>query len=456
MPEQEPSDIDYVPNSSSESQTDSSSDVSNDTSDIYSESIKENIKKFLPIIYIDDTTTKKRKHSDIDDSTYNLIKEIKSVTMDDKSNLLKRIVHSKFDNRIKNILLDMYEDTSMDKIKFHNYIERVLKIPNGVYKNINSNNDIPLFMSNLRKNLDDAIAGHSETKEEIIDYISSILRNPSANSNILALHGPRGTGKTKFIRALGKALNLPFHQISFGGMTDPSILTGHDFTYVGSKPGKIYDIITKAKCMNSIIMLDEIDKIGDMESSSKTQEINGILTHILDKEQNNDFHDNYLGLEFPLDLSKILFIATFNHEHKIDPIVLNRMKVIKIKESTLSEKIQIVKKFTIPEIISNYKLEKFNIEIDDKLIKYIIMNKTIHEPGMRNINKNIRTIFGKINTLLFLEKASEIQREAITKDLSYSKVKLNKNDEKIIIDLNTIDSFIPVRSSSQFISMMYN
>lgn len=265
------------------------------------------------------------------------------------------------------------------------------------------------------------------------------------------------THNTKFVRALGKALGLPFQQISFGGINDPSILTGHDFTYIGSKPGKIYDVLAKAKSMNSIVMMDEIDKIGDIDSP-KTKEIYGVLTHILDKEQNSEFYDHYIGTKVPLDLSKILFIASFNHEYNIDPIVLNRMKVIKIKESTIKEKIEIVKKFTIPEIIKNLNLQSFNIEIPDSVIKYIIINKTVHEPGMRNINKNFNTLLGKINTMLYLESASVLERRNITKDLVYEKVFLTRKDDTTILVTNElVDNCVPKRTSAnELYNNMYN
>lgn len=264
------------------------------------------------------------------------------------------------------------------------------------------------------------------------------------------------THNTKFVRALGKALDLPFQQISFGGINDPSILTGHDFTYIGSKPGKIYDVLAKAKSMNSIVMMDEIDKIGDIDSP-KTKEIYGVLTHLLDKEQNSEFYDHYIGLKVPLDLSKILFIASFNHEYNIDPIVLNRMKVIKIKESTIKEKIEIVKKFTIPEIIKNLNLQKFNIEIPESVIKYIIINKTVHEPGMRNINKNFNTLLCKINTMLYLESASVLERQNITKDLVYENVFLTrKEDTTIVVTNELVDNCVPNRTSAIELYNMYN
>jgi hypothetical protein len=263
------------------------------------------------------------------------------------------------------------------------------------------------------------------------------------------------THNTKFVRALGEALNLPFFQISFGGMNDVSILNGHDYTYIGSKPGKIYDILVKAKSMNSLVYLDEVDKIGSIDSS-KGIEINGVLTHLLDKEQNHEFYDHYLGSKIPLDLSKILFIASFNNEYNMDPVVLNRMKVIKIKESSLKEKIQIVKNFTLPEIIKNLKLQEYDIYLSEKVIKYIIINKTVHEPGMRNINKNINTLIGKINTQLFLEKASKEELQKITKDLVYENVFLTRDGvNKIIVTNELVDMFVPMRMSAAVLSM-YN
>lgn len=324
--------------------------------------------------------------------------------------------------------------------EFEGYNRIVIKIPPGVFKNPDTFTPEICMENIIIQKLPQA------------DYFGfEITGNKRfVLGNFIVTHN------TKFVRALGKALELPFHQISFGGMNDPSILTGHDFTYVGSKPGKIYDVLAKAKSMNSIVMMDEIDKLGDIDSP-KTKEIYGVLTHLLDKEQNSEFYDHYIGSKVPLDLSKILFIASFNHEYNIDPIVLNRMKVIRIKESTIKEKIEIVKKFTIPEIIENLRLGKFNIEIPDSIIKYIIINKTIHEPGMRNINKNFSTLLGKINTMLYLESASLLERQNITKDLVYENVFLTRNeDRKIVVTTELVDSCVPKRTSPIELYNMYN
>lgn len=260
------------------------------------------------------------------------------------------------------------------------------------------------------------------------------------------------THNTKFVRTLGDALGLPFQQISLGGLTDASILTGHDLTYVSSKPGKLYDAVSKSKYLNGIIYLDECDKIGGVDSG-KFVEINGILTHLLDKEQNNEFYDNYIGNTFPIDLSNVFFVCSFNHEHNMDSIVLNRMKVLKIKESSIKEKIKIVKDFTIPEICKNLNICNFKIEED--IIKYVILHKCVHEPGLRNINKAFETLFGKLNTLIHLETATALERMNITKDLVYENVVIKRDGANdIIIDAGVVDKLIP-RSTRPAELMMY-
>lgn len=261
------------------------------------------------------------------------------------------------------------------------------------------------------------------------------------------------THNTRFIRALGKTLNIPFNQISFGGMNDTSTLLGHDYTYIGSKPGKIYETLAKSKCMNPIIYLDEIDKIGEL-GSQKTTEINGILTHLLDKEQNMEFSDNYLG-NINLDLSRVLFIVSFNNPYNVDPVVLNRLKVIKIKESTENEKIEIVKKFTIPEICKNLKIKE-NINIEDSIIKYIIRNKVKSDKGMRSINNVFSTLYAKINTLLSLQEMEKDIRLKIIEGLSYENIILEKPGKELTITINLVDSLLHREEKNISHLSMYN
>ncbi len=262
------------------------------------------------------------------------------------------------------------------------------------------------------------------------------------------------THNTRFIRALGKTLGLPFNQISFGGLNDVSVLTGHDYTYVGSKPGKIYDALAKSKYKDCIIYLDEIDKISSPESE-KFIAINGVLTHMLDPEQNMEFHDSYFG-DISLDLSKVFFIVSFNSSQNIDPVVLNRLRVIEIKESTFQEKVEIVKRFSIPEICKNIGIIRENINFNDDTIRYIINVKTKADKGMRSINKNITTLISKINTILHMEGLTKEKREVIAKGFSYEKVDISKyrKGEIIHIDRELVDLILR-KQEEPLHAMMY-
>ena len=243
------------------------------------------------------------------------------------------------------------------------------------------------------------------------------------------------THNTKICMALSKILSLPYFQISFGGLTDTSILVGHDSTYVGSKPGLIAQNIKKAGCINPVICLDEIDKLGN--ETEKSSGVYGILTHLLDETQNNAFQDLYFD-GIPIDLSKALFIATFNEISKIDPIVLNRIKVINIKSLMLTEKINIVKQYIIPDYTKEHNV-KFSFS--ETLIEYTISRKTKTEPGMRNIKKNIETIFNRVNTIRLLSKCKD--REIIHKDFSYKDIELEIDENGIIkITKKLIDNIL--------------
>lgn len=259
------------------------------------------------------------------------------------------------------------------------------------------------------------------------------------------------THNTRICNALSSILNLPFHQISLGGLTDPHILLGHSETYVGSKAGRIVQILQQSKCMNPIIYFDECDKIG---STDKNIEMNGVLTHILDEEQNKQFTDNYLE-NIKLDLSKVLFILSFNDITKLDPIVRNRMKIIKVQNPSVNDKINIVKNMIIPEYIKNlYIYNKYNVLINDSIIKYIINEKTIKEAGLRNIKKNIETILNKINTYIILKDCKD--NKIIGKDFIYSKLDIEIIDNNIIINKNMIDIILNEPKVYEPWQMMYS
>lgn len=190
------------------------------------------------------------------------------------------------------------------------------------------------------------------------------------------------------------------------------------------------------------IVVHNCDKITFGE---KATEVNGVLTHLLDEEQNKHFVDNYIE-EIPVDLSKVLFVVSYNDPEKLDPIVRNRMKVLKITPPSLNEKISIVKDIMIPEYIKkNYPNLENKILFDKEVIKHVILNKTDSEPGMRNIKKNIENIINKINTKIIIDGISnEEHKTTINKNLNYSKMEeIDLNNTVFTITKEIIDKIMP-------------
>ncbi len=211
------------------------------------------------------------------------------------------------------------------------------------------------------------------------------------------------THNTKIIKTMAEAMNLPFYQINLGGMSDASILNGHSETYVGSKPGKLVEIMCNAKCLNPIIYLDECDKISD-----KTGDILSILTHILDKEQNDKFQDNYLS-GINIDLSKVLFVISLNDTTKLNKIVLDRMNIVKVPSPDIKTKVQIASQKLIPEIIKKYNISQLKrLEMSEELIEYIISKKTCEEAGVRKLSLSIESLISKINYLILTNEADKV------------------------------------------------
>jgi len=246
------------------------------------------------------------------------------------------------------------------------------------------------------------------------------------------------THNTKIIRSLADALELPFYQINFGGLNDVAVLTGHSETYVGSKPGKVVEILSNSEYMNPIIYMDEIDKIGEQ----KATEIFGVLTHLLDEEQNSSFQDNYLS-NINIDLSKVFFVLSFNDITKVDEIVSDRLKVIYINPPSLEEKVIICQDKMIPEILSNVSIRDYSTVILDKeIIEYIISSKTQNEKGVRQLRKNIEKIINRLNYDVLLENLDKLFIET------------NSENEKIIVITRSyINDVLKHKEDTSYLSM---
>ena len=283
--------------------------------------------------------------------------------------------------------------------KIKNWVDTFMQIPFGKVNNLplTMNDGIEKcheFMESSKNTLDAAAYGLNDAKMQIMQMIGQWLSNPSAMGTAIAIKGPMGTGKTTIVReGISKILNREFAFIALGGATDSSFLEGHSYTYEGSTWGKIVEILIRAKSMNPVIYFDELDKISD---TPKGEEITGILTHLTDTSQNSQFHDKYFA-EIDFDLSKCLFIFSYNDESRVNPILLDRMYKITTSGYNKKDKILISNNYLIPKIRMQINFKEGDIVIPDETIDYIIENYTEKEDGVRNLKRCLEIIYKKLN-----------------------------------------------------------
>lgn len=288
-------------------------------------------------------------------------------------------------------------DTFM-KIPFTNYQSLPISIENGV----ESCHD---FMENAQKTLDEAVYGLNDAKMQIMQMLGQLLTNPKAIGTAIAIHGPPGTGKTSLVKeGISKILNRPFAFIALGGATDSSFLEGHGYTYEGSTWGKIVQILIDSKCMNPVIYFDELDKISE---TPRGEEIAGILTHLTDTSQNSQFHDKYFA-EINFDLSKCLFIFSYNDESKVNPILKDRMYRIKTKGYSGKEKTAIANNYLLPKIREQVKFNDKDIIIPDDVLSYINETHCNKEDGVRNMKRCLEIIHTKLNLYRLMKPGTNL------------------------------------------------
>ena len=305
------------------------------------------------------------------------------------------------------------EQGSGEYNKLKNWVDTFMRIPFG------KNEVLPLtiedgiekcheFMANAQKTLSDAVYGLNDAKMQIMQLLGQLITNPKAIGSAIAIHGPPGTGKTSLVKeGISKILNRPFAFIALGGATDSSFLEGHGYTYEGSTWGKIVQILIDSKCMNPVIYFDELDKISD---TPKGEEIAGILTHLTDTSQNSQFHDKYFS-EIDFDLSKCLFIFSYNDESKINPILKDRMYRIQTQGYNQKQKTAIANNYLLPKIREQVKFASDDIVIPDQTIHYIVEHLCNKEDGVRNLKRCLEIIYTKLNLYRLMRPGSNLFEE---------------------------------------------
>jgi ATP-dependent Lon protease len=281
----------------------------------------------------------------------------------------------------------------LSMIPFDNYIKMPISLSDGT-------NKIQDFLVNSFKVLETTIFGQKRVKSKIMEILAQWISNPNSNGQIIALEGPPGVGKTSLIKnGVSKVLHRPFSFYALGGAQDITSLEGHSYTYEGALWGKLVEFLMESRIMNPLIFFDELDKISD---TLKGNEIVSLLIHLTDPTQNNSFSDRYFS-EIQIDFSKAIFFFSFNDISLINPILRDRLTIIKFESYKIDEKINIVKDFIIPEMLNNIGFNLGDIIINDDIIRYLINNYTENEDGVRNIKRVIENLFLKINLIKLMK-----------------------------------------------------
>jgi len=296
--------------------------------------------------------------------------------------------------------------------KIKNWVDTFMRVPFGFYKNLSVKMEDGLdvcheFMENAKGTLDKCVYGLNDAKLQIMQMMGQWISNPSSLGTAIAIKGPPGTGKTSLVKeGISKILGREFAFIALGGAGDSSFLEGHSYTYEGSSWGKIVQIIIDSKCMNPVIYFDELDKISD---TPRGEEIVGILTHLTDTSQNSQFHDKYFS-EIDFDLSKCLFIFSYNDESKVNPILRDRMYRIQTKGYDAKEKLIIARNFLLPKIREQVNFTEQDVIIPDETIQYIISNSDLSkgEDGVRNLKRCLEIIYTKLNLFRLVKPGSNL------------------------------------------------
>jgi ATP-dependent Lon protease len=313
------------------------------------------------------------------------------------------------------------EPGSGEFYKIKNWVDTFMRMPFNQYLTlpINISDSVEKcheFMANSQKTLNDAVYGLNDAKMQIMQMLGQLVTNPKSIGTAIAIHGPAGTGKTSIVKeGISKILNRPFAFIALGGATDSSFLEGHSYTYEGSTWGKIVQILIDSKCMNPVIYFDELDKISD---TPKGEEITGILTHLTDTSQNSQFHDKYFS-EIDFDLSKCLFIFSYNDESKINPILKDRMYRIQTKGYNQKQKTIISNNYLLPKIREQVVFDSTDVVIPDDTLHYIIENFCNKEDGVRNLKRCLEIIHTKLNLYRLMKPGSNLFEEDMMLDVTF-------------------------------------
>jgi ATP-dependent Lon protease len=325
----------------------------------------------------------------------------------------------------------------------HNYLEFLVELPWNEFTEDN------LDLKNAQKVLDNDHFGLDKVKERIIEYLAILKIKKDMKSPILCLVGPPGVGKTSLGKSIASALNRKYIRMSLGGLRDEAELRGHRKTYIGAMPGRIIQNLRKVKSSNPVFVLDEIDKVSGNTISGDPQ---SALLEVLDPEQNTNFYDNFLEMEY--DLSRVMFIATANTLSSVHPALRDRMEVIDLNGYLIEEKLEIARRHLIPKQMKEHGLNVKQIIFPKKVIEDIIEHYT-REAGVRTLERQLSRIIRNKARFIAMEEDYEpkVSKEDVEKVLGIRRFQREKAMQHDVPGVATGLAWTPVGGEILFIEV---
>jgi endopeptidase La len=426
--------------------TDDSSDIGGLIIGLVKEKKSSNNINVFDIMYNNMTYYIQSKIKSANVNIKNSIEKIKNINIDEVDYKKQLVLNKNIPENIRAIVLEkISEMRSFNNTEYYKqlvYVKTILNFPwssasdDLYYENLKKNRKRATdYLSNVETKLNEACYGHEEAKKSLLQMVGKWISNPSSIGTSFGLVGPPGVGKTLLAKSVSKALDIPFAQITLGGQNDGEILHGHGYTYSGSQPGMIIKKMVEMGKSRCIIYFDELDKACSKYGT--INEITSILIHLTDPNMNKTFQDRFFqGIDFPLD--KVIFMFSYNDSSKVDPILLDRLKEIKVTPYNIEDKVKICQKHIIKEMSENVNID--NINIDEDMIRYLIDNYT-NEAGVRDIKRKIEDIYMHLNIEKIYNKGlfeTKFKTNLLTKEKIIEILKEPDIHKRIINNTNQI------------------